>query len=100
MKLSVFGGGSWGTALAHQMARGGHDVRIWAMEPEVAEGINQDHRNPLFLDDLDLHEALVASNDLEEVAAHSTVWIWVVRPWGSWTLLSRDASLGSASQDS
>ena len=48
MKVSVFGLGSWGTALAQQMARKGLDVRAWAREPEVAEGINQNHRNPLF----------------------------------------------------
>ena len=46
MRLSVFGAGSWGTALAHQMARRGHVVLLWAREPEVVEGINQTHRNP------------------------------------------------------
>jgi len=78
MKVSVFGTGSWGTALAQQMARRGLDVRSWAREDEVAEGINRDHRNPLFLSDLELHPGLVASSDLEEVARHSDVWIWVV----------------------
>jgi glycerol-3-phosphate dehydrogenase (NAD(P)+) len=78
MKLSVFGGGSWGTALAHQMARRGHDVKMWAMEKEIVEGVNRDHRNPVFLSDLDLHPGIDACNDLEDVAAHSTVWIWVV----------------------
>ena len=55
MKLSVFGGGSWGTAIAHQMARREHDVCLWALEPEVAEGINANHHNPLFISDLELH---------------------------------------------
>jgi glycerol-3-phosphate dehydrogenase (NAD(P)+) len=78
MKVSVFGTGSWGTALAQQMARRGLDVLAWALEPEVAQGINRDHRNPLFLSDLELHEKLRASADLEEVANHSPIWIWVV----------------------
>lgn len=78
MKVSVFGAGSWGTALAQQMARRGLDVRVWAREPEVAEGINRDHRNPLFLSDLELHPGLIADSDLELVARHSDVWIWVV----------------------
>ena len=78
MKVSVFGTGSWGTALAQQMARKGLDVLAWAREPEVAEGINRNHRNPLFLSDLDLHPMLIASSDLEQVARHSDVWIWVV----------------------
>ena len=60
MKLSVFGGGSWGTAMAHQLARRGHEVVLWARETEVAEGINADHRNPLFISDLDLHPGIEA----------------------------------------
>ena len=33
MRLSVFGGGSWGTAIAHQLSRRGHDVLLWALKP-------------------------------------------------------------------
>lgn len=78
MKLSVFGGGSWGTAVAHQLARREHEVLMWAREAEVADGINAEHRNPLFLSDMDLHPGLVASADIESVAAWSSVWVWVV----------------------
>ena len=78
MKISVFGAGSWGTALAHHFSRRGHDVLAWARESEVAEGINVDHRNPLFISDLELSETLRSSSDLEAVAAHAEVWIWVV----------------------
>jgi len=78
MRLSVLGGGSWGTALAHQMARRGHDVLLWAREEEVADGINREHRNPLFLEDMDLHPAITATADLEAAANFSDVWIWVV----------------------
>jgi glycerol-3-phosphate dehydrogenase (NAD(P)+) len=78
MKITVFGAGSWGCALAHQMARRGHDVRLWALEPEVATGINTDHRNPIFLTDAELHPAIRATTDLESAAGHADVWIWVV----------------------
>ncbi len=78
MNISVFGGGSWGCALAHQMARRGQDVLLWAREAEVVEGINRQHQNPLFISDLELHPELRASNDLEEVARFSDTWIWVV----------------------
>ena len=60
MRLSVFGGGSWGTAVAHQLARRGHNVLLWAREAEVAEGINDRHRNPLFVSDLDLDPGIRA----------------------------------------
>ncbi len=78
MKISVFGGGSWGTALAHQMARCQHEVLVWAREPEVAEGLNTEHRNRLFLSDMELHPGVCGSTDLATVAEHSDVWIWVV----------------------
>jgi glycerol-3-phosphate dehydrogenase (NAD(P)+) len=76
--LSVIGGGSWGTALAHQLVRRGHDVLLWAREAEVANGINSDHRNPLFLSDLDLQPELEATNDLDSAAGHASTWVWVV----------------------
>lgn len=78
MRLSVFGGGSWGTAVAHQLARRGHDAVIWAREPEVADGINSGHRNPLFVSDLDLDPGIRATDDLEAAARHSDTWLWVV----------------------
>lgn len=78
MKLSVFGAGSWGTAMAHHLARRGHETLMWAREAEVADGINSRHRNPLFVSDLDLHPGLRAVNDLAAAAAHADVWLWVV----------------------
>ena len=78
MKISVFGTGSWGTALAHHAARAGHDVLTWALEPEVAEGVTTEHRNPLFLPDLELASGIRSSTDLEGVAAHADIWLWVV----------------------
>jgi glycerol-3-phosphate dehydrogenase (NAD(P)+) len=78
MRLSVFGGGSWGTALAHQMARRGHEVLLWARELEVVEGINLRHCNPLFLHDLELHPGIRATASLEGAGLFAPVWIWVV----------------------
>jgi glycerol-3-phosphate dehydrogenase (NAD(P)+) len=76
--VSVFGGGSWGTATAHHLARRGHEVLLWALEPEVAAGINSRHRNPVFLSDLDLHPELEAVSDLGVAARHADTWLWVV----------------------
>ena len=33
--IAVLGAGSWGTALAIHLARVGHDVRLWARDPEL-----------------------------------------------------------------
>ena len=76
--MSVFGGGSWGTAMAHHLARRGHEVMLWAREPEVSEGINSEHRNPLFLSDLELDKGVQAVDRLGAAARHADLWLWVV----------------------
>jgi len=76
--MTVFGGGSWGTAMAHHLARRGHEVMLWAREPEVAEGINSEHRNPLFVSDLELDKGIEAVDRLGAAARHADLWLWVV----------------------
>ncbi len=66
LNAAVIGGGSWGTALAHHLAGGGHRVRLWAFEPEVAESINQVHENRLFMAGLALHPELRATSDFAQ----------------------------------
>ena len=64
--VSIIGAGSWGTAVAWLLSDKGHDVHLWAYEPEVVEGINEHGYNPLYLKDVHL-EGVTASNDFEEV---------------------------------
>ncbi len=52
MRLGVIGAGAWGTALAQVAAAGRDDVLLWALEPEVANSINAEHRNGLYLPDV------------------------------------------------
>jgi glycerol-3-phosphate dehydrogenase (NAD(P)+) len=93
MKLSVFGGGSFGSGLAHQMVRRGHEVLLWAREPEVAAGINGEHRNPLFVSDLDLHPGIRCTTDLAAVAGFAEVWLWAVPAQFSCGVMERLASV-------
>jgi glycerol-3-phosphate dehydrogenase (NAD(P)+) len=65
MKAAVLGGGAWGTALAAHLVRAGHDVQLWAREPEVVEDVNDRHGNSLFLAGVDLPETLRATGDLD-----------------------------------
>jgi glycerol-3-phosphate dehydrogenase (NAD(P)+) len=47
--VTVLGSGSWGTALAAQMARQGHDTLIWGRDAAQVEGINARHENTRYL---------------------------------------------------
>lgn len=64
LKVSVVGAGAWGTAQADHLARAGHRVRLWAYEPEVAQAINAEHANPVFLPGFKLHPAVEGTSDL------------------------------------
>ena len=64
MRCAVVGGGAWGTALSDLLARAGHDVIVWAREPDVVEHINSTHANPRFLAGATLDPRLRATGDL------------------------------------
>jgi glycerol-3-phosphate dehydrogenase (NAD(P)+) len=63
-RIAVVGAGSWGTTLADLLCAKGEEVVLWALEPEVAEGVNRRHRNDLFLPDAPLQPTLRATTDL------------------------------------
>ena len=65
MRCAVVGAGAWGTALADLLVRNGHDVKLWAFEPDVVESINKRHENARFLSGHRLAE-IEALNDVEE----------------------------------
>jgi len=67
MKLGVVGGGAWGTALAQVAAAGGRETLLWALEPEVIEGINSAHENTVFLAGVPLNPAIRATSDFSEL---------------------------------
>ena len=64
--IAVLGAGSWGTALAAQLARNGNQTRLWgrdaaAMADMAASGINR-----RYLPDITLPASLVCTSSLEE----------------------------------
>jgi glycerol-3-phosphate dehydrogenase (NAD(P)+) len=65
----VIGGGAFGTAMACVLRRSGHEIVIWAREPEVAAAINKDSLNPLFLPGMRLGAGIAATNDMGAAAA-------------------------------
>ena len=66
MKTAVLGGGAWGSALACELARGGHDVTLWAREPSVAREIEERRSNTSYLPGVALPSGIAATSRLEE----------------------------------
>jgi glycerol-3-phosphate dehydrogenase (NAD(P)+) len=77
LPVTVIGAGSFGTCLALLCSRQG-DVTLWARDPRVAEAIQQNRRNPRYLRDVPLPDALHATNDLAEALSGSELVIFAV----------------------
>ncbi len=67
-RLGIVGAGAWGTALATVGARAGLEVKLWALEPEVTEAINQEHENTTYLEGVKLDETITATSDMTAMA--------------------------------
>lgn len=76
-KVAVIGAGAWGTALAAHAARLGHEVHLWAREPEVVRDVNEHHENRLLLEGVALPSSIRASGDPVEVLAGAEIVILV-----------------------
>ena len=64
-KALVLGTGNFGTCLANHLAHQGHDVKIWGRSSEIVDSINNKHRNPKYLAQIELDPRLKATVDLD-----------------------------------
>lgn len=72
--LTLFGAGSWGTALAVHLASAGRDVTLWARREEAVRGMRQTRRNPTYLSDVSIPSSVRITSDLHEAAEASSLW--------------------------
>ncbi len=63
-RITVLGGGAWGTALALTMARAGNEVRLWARDEAMVAAIGQGE-NPRYLPGIRLDPALEATTNID-----------------------------------
>jgi len=69
--IAVVGAGSWGTALAIQVARAGHDTLLWGRDPVQIEAMRAERRNVRYLPDASFPPALQPTADLPRVLAEA-----------------------------
>jgi len=72
--ITLFGAGSWGTALAVHLAAEGRDVTLWARRQEAVERIRSTRRNPTYLSDVEIPSSVRVTSDLEAAASASALW--------------------------
>lgn len=76
-KITVFGSGSFGTAIAHLLARKGLDVLIWGRDPKVVREINSRHTNLSYLKNIPL-APFRATHDLDEATSGRTLFLFAI----------------------
>ena len=77
-RVAVVGAGSWGTTLAALLAKNGHEVVLWAREPDVVQQITDGHENQRFLPGIQLPDTLRATGDLAAALSRAEVAVNVV----------------------
>jgi glycerol-3-phosphate dehydrogenase (NAD(P)+) len=74
MRVSVLGAGSFGTTIA-SLVSGHNETLLWARRSEVADEVNQAHKNTRYFGDTRLTSRLRATADLEEAVSRADVLV-------------------------
>lgn len=64
-RVTVLGGGAWGTSLAAAIRRANQQVTLWARDPETTRSILQGE-NPRYLPGIRLPEGIAATTDIAQ----------------------------------
>lgn len=65
-KIGVIGAGSWGTALALVLSGKGHKVKIWDVDSQHLDELEQNRENTRYLPDIKFNDDLQVGMTLEE----------------------------------
>jgi len=111
LRVSVLGGGSWGTTVASLLARKKTPTLLWARNAETVLEINRDHTNRRYLGEARVSPRLEATDDLARAVREADVLVIgtpaqsfratleslrsYVRPWVPVISLSKGLEIGS-----
>lgn len=88
-RISVYGAGSWGTALALQLARNGIDVLLWDFNSEHVALYESARENTRYLPDIPFPDNLHCTDSLEEMMQHADDQLIVIPSHGFRDLLKK-----------
>ena len=80
--IAILGAGSWGTALAAHLGRVGHDVRLWARDPAVADEIASNRTNSTYLPGIELPRTVVSTDKMATAVGGASVVVAAVPSHG------------------
>lgn len=74
-KITVFGMGSFGTALANVLAENGHTVLMWGKNEDSVKELNDHHQNNRYLKDVVLNSNIKATSDINEAVNFTDIYL-------------------------
>jgi glycerol-3-phosphate dehydrogenase (NAD(P)+) len=78
LTIAVLGAGSWGTALAAQLARNGHATTLWGRDAGQVEAMASSHCNTRYLPGIELPSQLTFSSEIESCIRSAELILAVV----------------------
>ena len=72
-KISILGGGSWGTVLANLACQNGGEVNLWMRDKNIAKEINLGKGNTKYLPGYKLEKNLRATTDISIIATSKLI---------------------------
>jgi glycerol-3-phosphate dehydrogenase (NAD(P)+) len=79
-KITILGGGSWGTAMAIVLTRSrqAHRIALWVHDPELAEFLRRERENPTYLAGENLPASVAVTNDIAEALAEAQMVVGAI----------------------
>lgn len=93
LKIAVLGAGSWGTALAIQLARNGQNAILWGRNAKTQRQMSRQRQNVRYLAGVVLPETISCVHKLPEAVAGTDVIIIVVPSEGFRNVLQQIAGI-------
>jgi glycerol-3-phosphate dehydrogenase (NAD(P)+) len=77
-KITVLGGGSWGTALAKLLSENNHDVTLWVRDEEQCKILRDERVNKKYLPNVKIPENIDFTTDINQGAKDAEILLIVV----------------------
>lgn len=78
-KITILGGGSWGTALAKLLSENGNEVTVWLRDEEQCKDLSKNRVNKKYLPNVKIPSDIVFTSDINESVKDSKI-ILIVTP--------------------
>ncbi len=78
-RITLLGGGSWGTALSRLLSENGHQVTVWLRDEEQCRLLSTERVNKKYLPEVRIPENIVFTPDIDEAVKNAEI-ILIVTP--------------------